>query len=187
MTTTTQPLLTTEDLLAMPEDGVERDLIRGQLRERPMTRRNRRHSRAEARITYFLMKWLEQQPEPRGEVLVGEAGVRLRQDPDTTVGIDVAYISAAVASGNADDAALVEGPPVLAVEVLSPSDKHEDIVLKVISYLDAGVPLVWVVDPSFRTVLVYRPDAEPELFNVNDELAGDPHLPGLRLSVRAIF
>lgn len=187
MTTTALPLMTTEELLAMPEDGVERDLIRGQLRERPMTRRNRRHSRAEGRITQFLLNWLDQQPEPRGEVLVGEAGVRLRQDPDTTVGIDVAYISAATANRNADDAALVDGPPVLAVEILSPSDKHEDIVLKVVSYLEAGVPLVWVVDPAFRTVLVYRPDTEPELFNVTEDLVGDPHLPGLRVPVKAIF
>jgi hypothetical protein len=39
-------LLTTEELLAMPEDGVDRDLIRGQLRERPITRRNPWHSEA---------------------------------------------------------------------------------------------------------------------------------------------
>jgi hypothetical protein len=32
-------LMTTEQLLAMPEDGMDRDLIRGELRERPMTRR----------------------------------------------------------------------------------------------------------------------------------------------------
>ena len=82
-------LLTTEQLLAMPDDGKERWLIHGELREKVMTRRNRGHSRLEAVIAKLLGVWNDQQPPPRGEVLVGEAGVRLRRNPDTTVGIDV--------------------------------------------------------------------------------------------------
>ena len=49
---TAATLMTTEELLAMPDDGVERWLIRGELREKrppeggpPMTVRNRYHSR----------------------------------------------------------------------------------------------------------------------------------------------
>src|SRR5690349_20342695 len=90
--------LTTEDLLALPENGTDRELIRGELREKPVTRRNRRHSRTMVRIGYLLERWLQRQPEPRGEVVCGEAGFRLLRNPDTTVGIDVAYVSAEVAS-----------------------------------------------------------------------------------------
>lgn len=32
-----------------------------------------------------------------------------------------------------------------------------------------------------RTVLVLRPDNEPELFNVTQELTAEPHLPVARL------
>jgi len=46
--------MTTEELLALPEDGVDRYLIRGLLREKPMTKRNRWHTRVEARIVYLL-------------------------------------------------------------------------------------------------------------------------------------
>ncbi|HWE35328.1 MAG TPA: hypothetical protein VG406_02060 [Isosphaeraceae bacterium] len=56
-------LMTTEALLALPENGVDRELIRGQLRERPMTRRNRRQSRGETRIAHLLESWLETQPD----------------------------------------------------------------------------------------------------------------------------
>jgi hypothetical protein len=42
---TASSLMTTEELLAIPEDGTDRWLIAGELRERPMTRRNRFHSR----------------------------------------------------------------------------------------------------------------------------------------------
>jgi hypothetical protein len=37
--------MTTEELLALPPGGVERWLIRGKLRQKPMTIRNRWHSR----------------------------------------------------------------------------------------------------------------------------------------------
>jgi Uma2 family endonuclease len=179
--------MTTEELLALPDDGMERWLIRGELREKPMTVRNRFHSRALIRVGQLLANWLDQQPEPRGQVLGGEAGVRLRRTPDSTVGVDVIYVSAEVAARQTDDTTLIDGVPVLAVEILSPSDTVEEIDEKVDSYLTAGVALVWVLDPHDRTVTVYRPDARPQLFNDEQELTGEPHLPGFRAPVARLF
>jgi len=55
--------MTTEQLLSIPEDGIERDLIRGELRERTreqtMTKRNRFHTRTVSRMAYLLETWLE--------------------------------------------------------------------------------------------------------------------------------
>src|SRR5438477_7121804 len=144
------PMMTTEELLALPDDGTERWLIRGQLRETPMTVRNRWHSRIMARLAHLLESWLEGQPEPRGSVLCGEAGVRLRRDPDTTVGIDVVYVSAEVAARQSDETTLIEGVPVLAVEILSPNDTQAEINEKIDDYLAAGVAVVWVSDPHDR-------------------------------------
>ncbi len=98
----------------------------------------------------------------------------------------VAYVSAEVFA-RARDSAFFEGPPVLAVEVLSPSDQQGDIDDKVQLYLESGVAVVWVINPIFRTVTVFRPDAEPEMFNVLQELAAEPHLPGFRVSVARLF
>lgn len=181
------PVLTLEEMLALPDDGMERELIRGHLRERPMTKRNRRHSRVETRIAKLLDNWLDAQAEPRGEVVSGEAGFNLSSDPDSGVGIDVAYVSAAVAAATPEGASFFEGPPVLAVEILSPSDKQEDIDDKVALYLETGVLLVWVVNTRFRTVCVYRPGAAPELFNQTHELTAEPHLPGFRVAVAKFF
>src|SRR5205807_8915415 len=114
--TATAQSLTTEDLLAMPENGMDRWLIRGQLREKPMTVRNRFHSRTMIRIGTLLENWLAAQPEPRGEVLCGEAGVILQRDPNTTVGVDVIYISAEIAAREPKDTTLIDGVPTLAVE-----------------------------------------------------------------------
>ncbi|CAN5894359.1 Uma2 family endonuclease [soil metagenome] len=187
MSVAESPMMTTEELLALPDDGVDRELIRGQLREKPMTRRNRRHCRSTSRICNALEIWLDDSPEPHGEILVGEAGFRLRRDPDTTVGIDLAYISAAVAAANPDRVFLIEGVPILAVEILSPSDKHEEVLDKIEVYLEVGVALVWIVDPDLRTVTVHRPDAEPELFNATQEILAEPHLPGFRVPVAKLF
>jgi Uma2 family endonuclease len=181
------PMMTLEEMLALPDDGMERELIRGQLQERPMTKRNRWHSGVEARIAKVLGIWLDTQPEPHGEVVSGEAGFRLSSDPDSGVGIDVAYVSAEVASATPKKVAFFEGPPVLAVEILSPSDRQEEIDDKVALYLETGVLLVWVVSPRFRTVCVYRPGAAPELFNETHELTAEPHLPGFRVAVAKLF
>jgi Uma2 family endonuclease len=166
MALTAAPLMTTEELLALPDNGIDRWLIRGELREIPMTVRNRWHSRIMTRVAHLLENWLERQPQPRGLVLCGEAGVTLRRNPDTTVGIDVVYISAEVAARQTDDTSLVEGVPILVVEILSPNDTQQHIDEKVDDYVQAGVRIVWVIDPHDRTVTVYRPGREPELANV---------------------
>jgi Uma2 family endonuclease len=181
-------LMTLEEFLRLPhDDRLDRELICGELRERPMTYRNRWHSHIEATIAYILNAWLRTLPRPRGKVYSGEVGCILRRDPDTIVGIDVAYMAAQAEVLNVDGTSLLVGAPLLAVEILSPSDRFDDINEKVDGYLAAGVPLVWVVDPHFRTVRVHRPDAEPVLFNVEHELSGDPDLPGFRCAVAEIF
>jgi Uma2 family endonuclease len=193
MATVTTPM-TTAELLAMPDDGVERWLIRGELREKraepgelPMTIRNRFHSQILAQVIYVLKRWLAQQSKPRGVVLGGEAGVRLRQDAETTVGVDVAYVTAEHMARQTDETTLIDGPPVLAIEILSPSDTQESIDEKMDTYLGAAVPLVWVIDPHDQTVTVYRPGAAPELFNIRQEVSAEPHLPGFRVPVAELF
>ncbi len=63
----------------------------------------------------------------------------------------------------------------------------EDVNEKIDAYLSAGVAIVWIVDPYYRTVRVHRPDAEPELFNVRHELTAEPQLPGFRVAVSRLF
>jgi Uma2 family endonuclease len=181
-----QPM-TTEQLLALPDDGKERWPIAGEVREKETTRRNRGHSRVQAKIAYLLRKWMETCPGPRGEILVGEAGVRLRRNPDTTVGVDVAYFSADSADSHAADEGFIEAIPILVVEILSPSGKQEEINEKLKSYLAAGVKLVWIVDPTFQMITVQRGDAKPELFHTDQSIAADPHLPGFNVAVADVF
>lgn len=187
-TAVTDNLMTEEEFLALPEDEtVDRMLIRGRLWEKPATHRDRWHSSTESRIVHLLMSWQDAHPESGGVVCSGEAGVRLRQDPPTLVGIDVCYVSSEVVSRNTEDTTLIDGPPVLAVEILSPSDRQDEIASKVDEYLAAGVALVWIVDPHFRTVVAYRPEQPPRMFAGEDEISADPYLPGFRANVARFF
>lgn len=195
--------MTAEEFLALPDDGVHRELIRGEVRVicqepwddphapvipivtpegRPMTYRSRKHSRGVVKIGRYLDVWMDDQPEPRGEVVGGECGFRLAGPEDSIVGIDVAVVSAELRAATPEGQKIYDGPPVLAVEILSPSDKHEDIVEMVALCLEFGV-VVWVVDPDLKTIAVHRPGEPPETFNVRQELVGGPELPGFRVRV----
>ena len=74
--------MTTEELLAIPEDGVRRWLIDGELRESPMTVRNRFHSQIMISVGTELKIWLRQQPNPRGQIHQKNVGlVKLQLTP----------------------------------------------------------------------------------------------------------
>src|SRR5208283_322633 len=88
------PPVTIEEFLALPENGVHRELIQGRIRELGAPVRDRFHSRIEALVVYRLLNWLDLQPPPRGEVVCGEAGFRLKGTKESLVGIDVALVSA---------------------------------------------------------------------------------------------
>ena len=183
----TMTLLTLEEFLTLPDDGIERELIRGELQEKGMTVRNRFHSQAVINVGYLLKAYTLAHPRCGFRVLGGEAGFILGREPLTTVGIDVAVVSEETLRSHSPKTTLVEGIPVLVVEVLSPSDTQEDIHDKTDLYLEYGVPLVWLVDTEKKTVKVCRPGRQPELFNLDQELNAEPVLPGFRTPVGAIF
>ena len=69
-------------------------------------------------------------------------GVRVQRNPDTFVGMDLAYISADLASQTSWDALFIDGTPVLAIEIYSPTDTVLGIRKKTNAYLGGGAPLV---------------------------------------------
>lgn len=189
MSTAAEPRrMTVEEFLALPvEEGVERELMRGELRQYVVAvGRTLGESRATTRIGRALYDWLDTRPEPPGEILAG-VGLSLPVAPGTVVGADVAYISAELAAATPEDAEVIDGVPTLVVEILSPTDTQERILEKVDVYLDAGVPLVWLAEPVYRTVTVYRPGADPVLYAAGQEITAEPHLPGFRASVASLF
>ncbi|MFT4038324.1 MAG: Uma2 family endonuclease [Thermomicrobiales bacterium] len=78
-------------------------------------------------------------------------------------------------------------PPDLAVEVLSPPDRLADALAKAAMYLEAGVPLVWLIDPIRRTALIFRQATVPVSIDEHGVLDGEDILPGFTLPLATLF
>ncbi|MCA9069185.1 MAG: Uma2 family endonuclease, partial [Planctomycetaceae bacterium] len=138
MATTSPTKMTIEEFLALPDDGVHRELIRGELREYPeMTTRNAKHAYVVLRVSQALANWFDAQTQLEGVVVSGDARCRLSTNPDNIVGIDIALFLGNEAIDVVERSGTFEGAPLLAVEVLSPTDTHENLVEKIRLYLDA--------------------------------------------------
>jgi Uma2 family endonuclease len=81
--------------------------------------------------------------------------------------------------------------PDLAVEVVSPNDTAEEVDEKVMEWLAAGVPLVWVVSPGIRNVRIHRPRTAAlgpiSMLAEEDAISGEDVLPGFSYQVREFF
>jgi Uma2 family endonuclease len=77
--------------------------------------------------------------------------------------------------------------PDLAVEVLSESNTEAEMGRKLKEYFEAGVHLVWFVDPEARTTRAYTSPDEFVEVPEGGELDGGEVLPGFKLSLRRLF
>ncbi len=77
--------------------------------------------------------------------------------------------------------------PDLAVEVLSPGNTKGEMTRKVREYFEAGVSLVWLIDPRKRTAQVFSPGAKPVLLQADQSLDGGDALPGFTVLLSDLF
>ena len=124
--------------------------------------------------------------QPVGFVCSNDAGVIVERDPDTVRGPDVAYFDD-VQQAEEILAEYAEVPPVIAVEVLSPDDRVNQVALKVDEYLAFGVKQVWVVDPEAKEIAIHRAGVSMRLLTHDEELSGGDDLPGFSCRVSDFF
>ncbi len=181
-----------EDLLDLPKDGIDRALIRGQLVEYPMVGdtphyRDRLSAGLLPRLCSELLNWLERQREPRGDVFADRVGCVLDRNPDTAVGVDVAFFSAQQMRRQPANAPLLVGAPTLAIEIVSSLKTKANILPKIDELLSAGSPLVWLVEPLTQTISVFQVAEPIQHFTSSDTISADPFLPGFTLPVIQLF
>ena len=86
------------------------------------------------------------------EVYLSPCDVRLDKDNYTMVQPDLLVLC-----GEYDENGIrYEGAPELVIEILSPSSRSKDMVLKLYKYSNAGVKEYWIVDPKHRIVYVHQ-------------------------------
>lgn len=156
---------TIDDYYALPDDQ-RAELIDGHFYD--MGASTVIHQMLLARLQYLFMECIERHEMPC-IALQSPCDVRLDKDNYTMVQPDLMV----VCHGFDTNAIRYEGAPDLVVEVLSPSSRMKDMVLKLHKYQRAGVREYWIVDPKNHTVTVHNftdPDYDPQKYTFADEI-----------------
>ena len=121
-----------------------------------------------------------------GRVLGNDTGFVLSRDPATVRGPDVAFVRSERCAQVDGWSTWIEGPPDLAVEVLSPSNRKHQIHDKVGDYQRAGTSVIWLIDPDAQCIKVYE-GAAAQTLTMTDDLMCKHVLPGSSIPVAHVF
>jgi Uma2 family endonuclease len=178
----TARLVTAEELEHFPSDDNRFELVEGRLI--PMSPVSFEHGRVVLRIGFLLARYLEDRPVG---AVVAEVGFTLARNPDTVRAPDIAFIRTDRVPAR-DARGFFEGPPDVAIEVLSPDDREAEIREKVAEYLARGAPLVVVIDPEDRIVTTFQPNGPQVILRKADDLLDlSDVIPGFSCRLREIF
>jgi Uma2 family endonuclease len=175
-------LLTAEELERLSDRGGRYELVQGELVE--MTPIDLVHVRVSGNIQAALHRFSS---ENQLGIVGSEGGFVLFRDPDTVRAPDVAFVRADRWPRGEAERHFGYFPPDLAVEVRPPSESMRSLRAKAQMYIEAGVRLVWLVDPDSRTILVIAPDTEITTLHESDTVEGGDVLPGFRMSLVDVF
>jgi Uma2 family endonuclease len=174
-------LVTADELQKLPDDDYKYELVAGRvIRMSPV---GFRHGRTVMRFGAALDRFARARSLG---VIVTEVGFTLATNPDTVRAPDIAFVRQDRIP-SPDPRGFWQGPPDLAIEVLSPDDRPREIRTKVNEYLAHGVPLVVHVDPDEKTVAVFRPSLQPITLGLDDVLDLSDVVAGFTCTVREIF
>ena len=177
-----QTLHTAEEFLELVDVEGPVELVRGEIVEMPQPKP--RHGQVCFKMAMVLGSYAVEQ---YGHVLTNDVCVPTKRNPDTVRGADICFVSyAKVPKGPIADGFLPT-PPDLVVEVPSPSDRWKDILEKVVEYLNAGVTVVCVLDPTTETARIYRSDRDEEQLKNGDLVRFDDVLRGFSVSLKQLF
>ena len=171
---------TEDDLRATPRDGRKYELVDGEIRVSPA---GSRHSEVSLKLAARLLAYVAERGG--GHVFESSVGFRL---PDGNVrSPDASYVAAGRFPNEKTPDDFSDIVPDLVVEVLSPSERSRHILDKVGEYLEAGVRLVWVIDPRKAKAIAYTSPSDVAELQADEELDGGAILPGFRCRLADIL
>jgi len=174
------PILSGEQLLNMGDVG-PCELVDGRII--PMSPAGAEHGTIEGNIAYLLNSYIR--PRSLGWVLTGEVGIYTRHDPDRVRAADVAFVS----KGQIDSipSGFLDIPPELVVEIVSPSDRWQDLRDKIDEYFLIQVQTLWIVEPKTQTIMVYSSPTTATKYDNAQIVVVTETLTGLEVSVSEVF
>jgi Uma2 family endonuclease len=174
---------TEKDVLVVRESPERRlcELVDGVLVEKVM---GTKEALLSAVIVQILWNFVE--ARDLGLVLGADGMVRLK------IGLvripDVCFISwDRLPAGELPDEAIAGVVPDLAVEVLSKGNTEAEMKRKLREYFQAGVRLVWLIEPKTQTARVYASPTKMQQIVRDEALDGGQVLPGFVLPLKQLF
>jgi Uma2 family endonuclease len=176
-------VVTTGEFLAMHLPDGKSELVRGEVRVTPPPGA----PHGVAAINLILLLGPYARDHGLGRVFGDGFGCELIQLPHTVRVLDLSFVRADRLPAGGIRPGLLQFAPDLAVEVLSPSETASVLEDKLDDYATAGTPLIWVVDPHRRTVMIVAANAPVRWLREDDMLDGSDVVPGFSCLVSAIF
>ena len=165
------------------DDEYQGELVRGELRVTPAP--GAPHGTIAGNLTFLLSAHVRALKV--GWVFAGSVGYHLVDLPRTVRRPDVSFVRADRLPAEGVGPGFLKLAPDLVVEVISPSETASELEEKLDDYRTCGTPLIWVVDPVRRTVMVVASDAPPRWVREDERLDGGAVLPGFNCAVAELF
>lgn len=135
-------LLSAEEYLQTSFESPDPDYIDGVLVERAMPANT--HSRVSKNIFKAFLPWDD------AGTLIARWEIRLQVSPSRFRVADLAFFTAAPTSE------IPTEQPYVVVEVVSPTDRNDELIGKLADYDRAGIPFIFVAEPPYRLLWQYR-------------------------------
>lgn len=155
--------LTLEEFLKLPETKPASEYINGEVVQKPMPKA--RHSRLQAKFTTKINHITE-------EKQIAYAFPELRCTfGGRSIVPDVAILRWNKIEFNQEGEPIdnVVVAPDWTIEILSPEQSSNKVTGNILHCLSHGCQLGWLVDPDDKSILVFRPNQQPELFTGSDK------------------
>lgn len=163
-----------------PEKQIE--IVDGKVEIKEMA--GARHGGISARIIIKIGIYLEN--NPIGSLYTADTTFSIGENDRMP---DVSFVSAKRIPKTGEPEGKWEIAPDLVIEVISPTDIFSKVLKKIREYLKAGVKQVWLVEPEFQTVAVYKPPMpmKSETLTLEDTITCEEILPNFSLPLSEIF
>ncbi len=174
--------VTLREFLTLPETKPASEYIDGQIIRKPMPKG--KHSAIQGELVPAINRVVK--PER-----IARAFPELRctfGDRSTVPDIAVFMWNRIPRDDNGEVANTFAAAPDWTIEVLSPEQSQTKVTKNILHCLKHGTQMGWLIDPDEKTVFVYHPKQETEIFDISDALISMPSFMNeLQLTVKELF
>lgn len=175
-------LLTLDEFLRLPETKPANEYIDGQIIQKPMPKG--KHSAIQGELTPAINRVVKSER-------IARAFPELRcsfGDRSTVPDISVFIWSRIPRDDNGEIANIFSVAPDWTIEILSPDQSQTKVTKNILHCLKHGTQMGWLIDPDEKTIFVYRPKQETEVFDdPNARVLVPSFAIELQLTVKDVF